>query len=478
MVFYEIVREWIAVTGGTMGFRGVPSPMLRNLAIFGLPVDAVQYFRVLLVVTAVLMLLLRNITQSRIGRAFYAIHFSEIAAGSIGISRGQTRRQAYALSGALAGLAGAFYGHLVGYLGPESFALPRSIEVLVVAIVGGLGSIPGQILSSVVFTFLPEKLQVFSEYQYIVYGIILTFTLILLPKGIAGLLLAPPRFIRDRAIARAAAQNGPQDPGDCDGAAREPGSLRVEGVTVKFGGLTAVDNVSLDLKPGQITALIGPNGSGKSTLVNAISGVYRPTSGRIIFRGTDLTGWYDHQVARHGVVRTFQDPRLVPHFTVRENLLLGAHRLLKYSGLAAAFGLRSAVDEEAKFLAGANSVLKLTDLHAVADRTIDTLPYGYCRLAEVGRALIARPRAILLDEPAAGLSEIEMERLAKVIRDMKAMGLIILLIEHHMDFVAELVDDVVVLDSGRVIYRGDVAGMRRDPQVIAAYLGSEELAHA
>jgi branched-chain amino acid transport system permease protein len=426
----------------------------------------------------VLTLLLRNLTQSRIGRAFYAIHFSEIGAGSIGISRGHTKRLAYALSGALAGLAGAFYGHLVGYLGPESFALPRSIEVLVVAIVGGLGSIPGQILSSVVFTFLPEKLQVFSEYQYIVYGIILTFSLILLPKGIAGLLLAPPRFIRDRAIARASAHDHRQDIGHPNLSTDQKGGLRVEGVTVKFGGLTAVNNVSLDLKPGQITALIGPNGSGKSTLVNAISGIYRPIAGRIVFQGTDITGWYDYQVARRGVVRTFQDPRLVPNFTVRENLLLGAHRLLRYSGLAAALGWRSAIDEEAKYLAAANFVLRLTDLDAVADQTIDTLPYGYCRLAEVGRALIAQPRAILLDEPAAGLSESEMERLAKVIRDMKAMGLSILLIEHHMDFVAELVDDVVVLDSGRVIYRGDIGGMRRDPQVIAAYLGSEELAHA
>ena len=247
--------------------------------------------------------------------------------------------------------------------------------------------------------------------------------------------------------------------------AASSGTLHVDGVTVKFlGGLTAVDNVSLDLKPGQITALIGPQRLGKSTLVNAISGIYRPVSGRIVFQREPIspagmiTRW---RAAAWSAHLPGSAPGAAPHGA--RNLLLGAHPpagipawQLVRPGLGHRGGSRSS--------AGADSVLKLTDLHAVADRTIDTLPYGYCRLAEVGRALIAQPRAILLDEPAAGLSETEMERLAKVIRDMKAMGLIILLIEHHMDFVAELVDDVVGTDSGRVIYRGDVAGMPAIPR--------------
>ncbi|NCY24153.1 MAG: ATP-binding cassette domain-containing protein, partial [Alphaproteobacteria bacterium] len=199
--------------------------------------------------------------------------------------------------------------------------------------------------------------------------------------------------------------------------------------------------------------------------------------GRVRFAGRDITGLADHQVAAAGVVRTFQDPRLVPHFTVRENLLLGAHRQLRHSGVAAVLALPSATAEEASQLALVEAVLALADLTAVADRPIDTLPYGTRRMAEVGRALLARPRVILLDEPAAGLSEPEMERLTQLIRDMKAMGLAILLIDHHMDFLADLVDDVVVLDSGRMIYRGDIAGMRGDAQVIAAYLG-DEAAHA
>ena len=474
MIFFEVVREWNSVTGGTMGLPGVPSAALRTLNILGFKVTGLLYFQLMLLMTAGVIFLVRNLTQSRIGRAFYAIHISEIAAGSIGIPAGATKQLAYALSGALAGLAGGLYAHLVGYLGPESFALPRSIEVLVIAIVGGLGSIAGQILSAILFTFLPERLQVFAEWQFIVYGIILTFSLLVLPKGIGGLLFEPPRFIRLSALKKAT-------PLRRDVEALRPKSLNValeaEGLTKHFGGLIALDNVSLTLLPGRITALIGPNGSGKSTFVNVVSGIYKATAGKVRFDGQDITGLADHQVAAFGIVRTFQDPRLVPHFTVRENLMLGSHRQLKASGISAALGFSGATDEEAEELSLVNAVIQLIDLEQVADRPIDTLPYGTRRMVEVGRALLARPRVILLDEPAAGLSEAEMDRLARLIRDMKGMGLAILLIDHHMDFLADLVDDVIVLDGGRMIYAGDIVGMRNDPQVIAAYLGNEA-AHA
>jgi len=472
LIFREVVREWNDVTGGAMGLSGVPSPMLRTLVVFGIKIDAAWYFRIVLIVTTAVIWLLHNFIQSRFGRAFYAIHVSEVAAGSIGIPRAATKRLAYVLSGALAGLAGAFYAHLVGYLGPESFDLARSVEVLVTTVVGGLGSIAGQVLSAALFTFLPEKLQVFAQYQFIVYGIILAFSLIVIPRGLAGLLLLPPRFVKRAALRRAGA-GGAAEPIRTVQAAPDAG-LRVEHVTMRFGGLTAVDDVSLSLQPGRITALIGPNGSGKSTLINVISGIYQPSSGAVRFFGRAMTGMSDHRIAASGLVRTFQDPRLVPSFTVRENLLLGAHRLFRRSGLAAALNLPAAIREEASHLATVEGVLRMAGLAEVADRTIESLPYGYRRLVEVGRALLAEPRAILLDEPAAGLTEAEIALLGRLIRAMKRAGLMVLLIEHHMDFVAELVDDVVVLDSGRVIYHGDVQGMRRDPQVIAAYLGETE----
>ncbi|MFO1028222.1 MAG: branched-chain amino acid ABC transporter ATP-binding protein/permease [Acetobacteraceae bacterium] len=474
LIFREIVREWDDLTGGAVGLSGVPSTTLRTLKVLGFSLDALDYFRLVLVVTAIVMWLVHNFIQSHYGRAFYAIHASEVAAGCLGIPRGGTKRMAYTLAAGMAGLAGGLYAHMIGYLGPESFDLARSIEVLVTTVVGGLGSMAGQILSAIVFTFLPEKLQVFAQYQFIVYGLILAFSLILLPRGLAGLLLLPPRFIRPASLRQAGVDGvaiRPVEPGAGAG-------LSVDHVTMRFGGLTAVDDVSLELRPGRITALIGPNGSGKSTLVNVISGIYRPAAGTVRFFGEAITGLRDDAIASAGLLRTFQDPRLVPRFTVRENLLLGAHRRYRTGLVSAALSLPAAAREEATFLSTVDAVTKMAGIADVADRPLESLPYGYRRLVEVGRALLAEPRAILLDEPAAGLSEAEMALLARLIRAMKDAGLMVLLIEHHMDFVAELVDDVVVLDSGRVIYHGDIQGMRRSPAVIEAYLGTPETAHA
>lgn len=469
MVFFEVVREWNDLTGGMMGLTGVPSAGLRTLRLGGLAVGMPGYFALVLLSTIAFLLVMSNITRSRLGRAFSAIHHSELAAGSLGIARGRCKQVAFMLSGGAAGLAGGFYAHLVGYLGPDSFGLNRSVEVLVVAIVGGLGSIPGQVLSATLFTFLPEKLQVFAEYQYIVYGLILTFSLMVLPRGLAGLVLLPPRFIRPAALRRARGLDGA-----LLGAPAGPPCgtmLEADGIILRFGGLTALDGVSIRLCAGRITALVGPNGSGKSTLVNVISGLYQPAAGRLRFRGQDMTGRRDHEMAQAGLIRTFQDPRLVPNFTVRENLILGAHRLPAESGFAAALALPGATASEAATLARVEAVIRLVDLGDVADRQLDTLPYGYRRLTDVGRALLANPAAVLLDEPAAGLSEPEMERLARLILDMRGMGIAVLVIDHHMDFLARLADEVVVLDSGKVIFRGTMDGMRQDRAVIEAYLG-------
>ena len=475
-IFFELAREWTDLTGGVSGFSGIPSASLRTLSVWGVKLDAGDFFRALVVVTVCVLLIVRNLSQSRFGRALCAIHHSEFAAGSVGIARGRTRQFAYAVSGGLAGLAGAFYAHLVGYIGPDSFGVSRSVEVLVVSIVGGMLSSAGQVVSAVFFAFLPERLQAFAEYQYIVYGLILAFSLIVLPKGIGGLLFTPPRFMRPRLLREAG-----QMPGD--GAIRlatsQGGeSLVVRDITMRFGGLTALDEVSLEIRAGHITALVGPNGSGKSTLVNVISGIYRPTSGQVVLDGRDVTGQADYQMAAQGVVRTFQDPRLIPHFTVRENLMLGAHCSLDYSWIEAAFSLPRAHTAELRELARCNAVLSLLELEGLADVVVESLPYGHRRMAELGRMLLTGPRILLLDEPAAGLTDSEMSRLANVITRLKGLGLSLLLIEHHMDLVMAVSDHVVVLDHGEKIAEGTPEQIRENPAVIEAYLGAPDYAHA
>src|SRR5690606_28923520 len=226
--------------------------------------------------------------KSHYGRAFYAVHVSEIAAGSLGISQAAVKRAAYAISGGLAGLAGGFYAHMIGYLTPESFGLMRSIEILVMSIVGGLGSLAGQVYGAVLFTYLPQKLQAFNDYQYIVYGLILVFIFTLLPRGLAGLLGTQTRYSKYDQLRRAVAGQSAAPLGERPAHARRDAAqplIRVEQVVMEFAGLRALAGVSLDLHAGSITALVGPNGSGKSTLVNVISGIYRPTSGSILYKG-------------------------------------------------------------------------------------------------------------------------------------------------------------------------------------------------
>jgi branched-chain amino acid transport system permease protein len=474
-IFLELAREWTALTGGVMGLSGVPSAGLGTLVILGVKLTTVDYFQLLLLVTACSVIFVRNFSQSRLGRSLFLVHYSELAAGSVGIVRRQTKQLAYALSGLFAGFAGAFYAHLVGYLGPDSFTISRSIEVLVIAIVGGLWSIGGQIISAIFFTFLPEQLQVFSQYQFIVYGLILTFTLILFRKGIGGLLFSSPRFIR-QSIRKISDQN--KISSDFLNISENHTNILVKNITMKFGGLVAVNNVSINIPARQITALVGPNGSGKSTLVNVIAGVFPPTAGSVHLNDVDVTARSDATMSKLGIIRTFQDPRLVPHFTVRENILLGAHAKMSYSWLEAGLGLPSARKQELLALEQCDSIIDLLDIQDVADQPVESLPYGYRRMTELGRALMAGPRVILLDEPAAGLSDLEMQSLGAILKKLKSFGITILLIEHHMDFLADLVDEVVVLDSGSIIFRGTMFAMREDAKVIEAYLGTDEVKHA
>ncbi|AMR80362.1 ATP-binding cassette domain-containing protein [Cupriavidus nantongensis] len=483
MIVYEAIREWTDVTGGVAGFSGIPSPALKTLKIAGVAVGPVGYFYVLLATTAIVVWVLHNYLTSRFGRAMFAIHASEVAAGSIGVNRVGTKREAYMVSAALIGLAGGMYAHLVGYLGPESFGLHRSIEALVMAVVGGLGTLAGPILGAVVLTYLPEKLQSFSEWQFMAYGLLLMVSFVLMPKGIAGLLLPRSRYIKDSV--QKVAHSYPRAPESLSAVVQRSTNagplLEVQEVALSFLGVKALNKVSLSIEHGEIIGLVGPNGSGKSTLVNVISGLYKPNSGKVQFEGEQISGLPDHLVAQRGVLRTFQDPRLVKSFTVRENVILGAQRLYRHGRAGATFNLKSSRYEEVQMLLQVDKALELAGLTSVADAVVKDLPYGDQRMVELCRVLVADPRIVLLDEPAAGLSEPELQKLAEVLRALKRRHVAVVIIEHHMDFLDDLVDRVVVLESGSLIYQGDMKGMYTNAAVVEAYLGTpmeEEVNHA
>jgi branched-chain amino acid transport system ATP-binding protein len=253
--------------------------------------------------------------------------------------------------------------------------------------------------------------------------------------------------------------------------------LRLEQVTQRFGGLLALEAVSLEVAAGGVTAIIGPNGAGKTTLFNAISGFRAPSEGRVNFSGADITGLRPEAVAARGLVRTFQLVQLFETLTVLENVKIGRH-LATSGGLLRALMPLPGQGLEAQVEATSSALLRKVGLEAQHQALASSLPYGQKRLLEIARALAAEPKLLLLDEPAAGLNRGETARLAELIREIAAEGVSVLLIEHDMSFVMNVADRVAVLDFGRLIAQGTPAEVQNNKDVIAAYLGTMEAANA
>ena len=251
-------------------------------------------------------------------------------------------------------------------------------------------------------------------------------------------------------------------------------ALKIVNATKKFGGLVAVSDVSLEVQHGSLTALIGPNGAGKTTLFNLITNLFPLTSGDMFFYGLPLNGLSPRRIAGLGLIRTFQTARVFPRMTVLENVLVGGHRHVRSSAVGQTLWLPAARREESDLRARADAFLELTDLSRFRDDAATDLPMGSQKLLEVIRALMAKPKLLLLDEPAAGLNDSETAELASLLRAVRGSGVTVMLVEHNMSLVMGIADQVMVLDAGSLVASGAPHEIQRNARVIAAYIGQDE----
>ncbi len=468
LVVQVIVKQW-DLTGGFQGLSGVPAPVLGTLTLFGLALSEVRYYYLVVAMVAVASWFQVNLVRSFIGRSLVAVETSEVAAASLGIAPGRVKRQAYMISAGLAALAGGLYAHMMAFLGYETFSLWQSAFILVMAVLGGLGTFVGPFLGATVLTVLPHELQIFQRHQLLIYGTLLLVSYVAFPRGLAGFLRLETSFLKVRHAAGppAAERRVSRVPAGGEGPL-----LVVEGLTKSFAGVRALNGVTLQVMPGEIHGLIGPNGSGKTTLVNLVTGVYDIEGGTVTFAGERLNGLASDLISRRRVVRTFQSPHIFRRLTVRENVMVGAHRQYRTGFWGAVGNTPRAVRDERTVLERSDAILAEVGLLERADAQAIDLPYGMQRMVDLARAMMCAPRLIVLDEPAAGLSEVEVAQLGRVLRSLQAAGVTILLIEHHLDFLLGLVDRVTVLDYGETIFQGTPGEVRQDARVIEAYLGA------
>jgi len=465
----KLANEGGSFTGGFAGLTGIPGVIL-----FGRELDAVGTYYVILALAAGLTWGIANMARSRVGRAFLALREGEVAAESLGISEYRYKLLAFVLGSLGAGMAGALYAHVFRYVSPESFTFGVSVEMLVMLLVGGMGTVAGPVLGVGLIQALPELIAGLDAFRLIIYGGILLLAVIFLPGGLVSLLprrwREPSEPMPDKGELERLEEQAVELLRRAPGPADVP-ALEVQGLTKYFGGIKALDGVSLRVEDGTIHALIGPNGSGKTTCLHAISGIYRPSGGAVFLRGQEITGRKAYQLAGLGLARTFQRSQIFPRLTVLENVLVGQHSWRRTDLLQAALGLPGARREEREAREFALGLLSLVGLADRANQEAGSLPHGLQRLLEIARALAARPAVLLLDEPAAGLSEPEGEELERLLRRIKELGITILLVEHDMRLVMGISDTVTVLDSGQVICSGAPEAVQSDPRVLSAYLG-------
>ena len=464
--------DWVTnapVTGGDSGLSGIPTPPLFGV---GLSSQYLYYYLELIVLAAGLAFGY-FVVRTSLGRRMRAMRDDALAAGAAGAEIRVLRMIAFVLASVYGGAAGVLYAGLIHYIAPETFSIADMFLLLAMVIIGGRQSLWGCVVGAIGLTVAQQELINLAAYAQLGYGMLVVAVVVFAPTGLAGVPSRVRRWRLRRRSGISAAALGSFSGVPSSG--RTGAVLEVSGLVMRFRGVIALDRVSLRAEPGEILGIVGPNGSGKTTLFNVISGLYRPSGGRVDLDGRVISGSRPWRISHHGVARTFQHLRLFGNLTVLDNVRMAMDRTRSWWSWRYVFWPVGVWRHERELSRQAGAVLDAFGLAAFAGALPHSLPYGIQRRVEIARAMASAPRLLLLDEPAAGLNGDEQRQLAEIVRAIRASGVTVVLIEHNMGLVMSLCDRVVVLDSGAVIASGVPASVAAQPAVLEAYLGTTTL---
>jgi branched-chain amino acid transport system permease protein len=456
----QVALAWQSVTGGGVGVPGpqFPDPFSSQWGFY--------YFCFGL--AAICTWMTANIAASRFGRALTAIRDAEVAAEANGISKPALLTTVFLFSGAVAGVAGGLFASLQSYITPDAFTLDLSVLFFIAILIGGRGSILGPLLGTILLTALPEFAAPLVAWSTFLYAVLLLVIVLAMPGGIAELIDFKNRrpLESNRAIIPR-----PELLARLFDAQAATSALTLEQVALSFGGVHAIDGLDLEVRSAQVHGLIGPNGSGKTTTLNVISGYYAQHHGAVRLNGIELPVFARHRRAQMRIARTFQTPRIVGSASVLENVMIGGTISGTCTFVESLLSLPRHWRDEANLRETAMLALATVGLERLAPVRADRLQHSELRFTEIARALMLRPAFLLLDEPAAGLSPEEINRLGALILAIARAGTGVLLVEHHADLIFDICHHVTVLNLGKTLAAGTPAEIRSHREVVNAYLG-------
>jgi ABC-type branched-subunit amino acid transport system ATPase component/ABC-type branched-subunit amino acid transport system permease subunit len=516
-----VLRRWTEFTGAS----GDTTTGIRDIALFGYPLDnPYRIFWVWFGALALAMTLTILLARSPVQRETIAMRDQDVVASTVGVPVLRLRITMFVLGSTIAGVGGAIFAHTKGFITPDSFGIDLGLGIFVMLILGGLDSRWGPIVGAAFYVFVPQWLQGevlgisgidltvtafgqehrLGDFRDIFFGSLLVITMVAFPEGLVGIgrrvrslvlgrahpaqrtwlsdlfgLTPKKRPVADESAPRRGAKPAVTpslQAGGTDGAARaSPGApvLDAADIGVQFGGVRAVDGVSLSVLENEILGLVGPNGSGKTTFLNALSGVV-PAAGSLRVRGEPVRLGRVGRVRALAVLRTYQAPQTYDHLTCIEDVLLSTADRSRTGMVSASFERLGVVRRDRARWEAATLALERVGLTPLAEESTARLSYGQRRLLELARAINGQPRILLLDEPSAGLDASETDQLVAHLRRLQGEGVSMLLVDHKLDFITALCDRVAVLELGRLVAVGPAATVFEDQRVVDAYLGVDE----